>query len=89
MIEIGKYIALQLHAPIAARKLLDKIESLIENLDLMPNRYALVLDERLAKMGIRHIPVNNYIIFYVVNEDTKVVTVTNIIYSERNWVDLL
>jgi len=89
MIEIGKYIAMRLHAPLAARKLLDNVEKLISNLDQMPKRYGLVSDERLAKLGIRFIPINNYIIFYVVNENIKAVTIVSVMYSERNWMDLL
>jgi toxin ParE1/3/4 len=89
MTYIGKYIATQLHAPETAREYLDNFKSQIAELNHMPKRFALVSDERLAKMGMRSVQVKNYSIFYIVDEQTKTVTVISVMYSRRDWVNLL
>ena len=55
----------------------------------MPTRYAMVADEHLAAQGIRKLPVENYIVFYVVSEQDKTVTVIRILYGRRDWEQLL
>jgi len=89
MLEIGKYIATQLHAPESASKLLDDMENEIADLNTMPKRFALVSDERLAQMGIRSVPVKNYSIFYTVDEQEESVIIISVMYSKRNWANLL
>jgi len=89
MTEIGLYIANELHSPQAAINLLDEIDRQILNLEQMPKRFALVSDERLARLGIRLIPVKNYLIFYLVNEQARTVTIARVLYGKRNWVHLL
>jgi len=53
MSEIGKYIATQLHAPEAARNLLNDFNNEIASLHFMPTRYALVSNDQLALRGVR------------------------------------
>ncbi|MDD2443652.1 MAG: type II toxin-antitoxin system RelE/ParE family toxin [Desulfotomaculaceae bacterium] len=48
-----------------------------------------VVDERLALCGIRKALVENYIVFYVISTEDKVVTIMRILYSRRNWEHLL
>jgi len=87
--DIGKYIATQLHAPETAREYLDNFKNQIAELNHMPKRFALVSDERLAKMGLRSAQVKNYSIFYIVEEQTQAVTVISVMYNRRDWVNLL
>jgi len=89
LIDIGLYIAEQLHSPKAAIDLLDYIEQHILSLEQMPKKFALVSDERLANLGIRKLPVKNYLIFYFIDEQTKTVTITRILYGRRDWAHLL
>ena len=89
MTDIGMYITQTLHSPVAALNLLDEIDKQIISLEQMPKRYALVSDERLAKLGIRSIPVNNYLIFYTVDEYMQSVTIIRILYGKRDWANLL
>jgi len=49
--------------------------------------FPLVKDERLSEKGYRIIPVDNYIVFYVVTK--KNVQVRRIIYGKRNYFDFL
>ena len=89
MDEIGFYIARTLHAPESAEKLLDEIDRNILSLEQMPKRFALVSDERLASLGIRVIPVKNYLIFYFVDDNAITVTIARVLYNRRNWAQLL
>ena len=87
--EIGSYIAKELLEPTIALKLVDKIGDAALSLEEMPQRNALVADERLSTSGIRKQLVDNYIIFYVISEEKKTVMVIRILYGRRDWLALL
>ncbi len=87
--EVVRYIAGELREPTTAQKLVGKIRDAIMSLAEMPSRHPLVADEVLAAKGIRKLPVENYIVFYVVSEEDKTVTVVRILYGRRNWEHLL
>lgn len=56
----------------------------IRSLDEMPQRYKLYDDEPWHSRGLRTLPVNNYLIFYLADEEKAVVTVIRIIYGGRD-----
>lgn len=87
--EIGIYISKELLQYETAKKVISKIAKVINSLEDMPLRNALVADERLAYEGIRKIMMDNYIILYVVNEKDKIVTIVRILYNRREWISLL
>lgn len=87
--EITEYITVNLDSHEAARKLLISLNKQMNSLDTMPKRFALVSNEKLAKKGIRSIPVKNYLIFYVVDEQSKTVNIVSVMYSKRDWLNLL
>jgi toxin ParE1/3/4 len=87
MAEIHQYISDELFSPEAADKLLDEFERNILDLEHMPKKYALVPNEKLARKGIRFIPVKNYIIFYFADE--KSVTIVRVIYGRRDWRNIV
>ena len=89
MKEIADYISDILYSPQAAYNLMYELRKQVRTLNQMPKRYALVSDERLAKNGIRAIPVKNYSIFYTVDDQTLTVTIINVMHSGRDWVNLL
>jgi len=89
ILDITEYITSELDSPEAARKLLIALNKEMNSLDTMPKRFALVSDERLAQMGIRSVPVKNYSIFYTVDEQEKSVTIISVMYSKRDWANLL
>ena len=86
---IGHYIFNELQSPETARKTVQKIGSIILSLEEMPLRSSLIADERLAHLGIRKIVVDNYIVFYIVDEERKTVTIVRILYTRRDWENLL
>lgn len=87
--EIGRYIARELLEPDIAKKVVSKIGNTILELEEMPLRNGLVMDERLSQMGIRKKLIDNYVVFYIVSEENKKVTIIRILYSRRNWVTLI
>lgn len=87
--EIGRYIAEELLEPTIALKLVDKVGDAALSLEEMPQRNALVADERLSTSGIRKLLVDNYFIFYVISEEKKTVIVIRILYGRRDWHALL
>lgn len=87
--EIGAYISKELLEPETAKKVISEIAKGINYLEDMALRNALVADDRLAYKGIRKIMVDNYIVFYIVTEESKTVTIIRILYSRRDWMNLL
>jgi len=88
--EIRRYIATVLLESAAAKNVVDKISEAILSLDELPLRHALFADVRLASSGIRKIMIDNYIVFYLVNEEQKIVTIVRILYgSRRDWINLI
>ncbi len=89
LFKIGNYIAKELLELEIARKIVDEIGQAILSLEEMPLRNNLVDDERLALQGIRKLLINNYIVFYIVTEEDKIVTIIRILYGKRDWVNLI
>jgi toxin ParE1/3/4 len=87
--EVGVYISKELLEPETAKKVISKIAYGINSLEDMPLGNALAADDRLSYKGIRKIMADNYIIFYIVNEESKTVTIIRILYSRRDWMNLL
>jgi len=88
--DTANYIATQLFAPIAASRKVKRIrETIYKNLSFMPQKYRLVDNKRLAAMGFRRVNVENYIIFFVVDEEKHIVTVRRIIHGARDWKRVL
>lgn len=85
---VGYISATLLNRPAAVR-LLDEIEKKAELLSCDPYIYPLVRDDFLAANGVRTQPIGKYLAFYIVNEDTKTVSVIRFQHSRRNWSALL
>ena len=83
------YISENLLEDETAINLISEIKEKIFSLESMPGRYALVNDFPLAKMGYRHIKVKNYIIFYLIDEKKKTVTIARIIHGRMNYAEYL
>jgi len=84
-----KYIADVLKAQAAANNLLDEIERRQEILENTPNIYPFVPDEYLAQKGLRFAIIKNYLMFYTINEEQKIVTVIRFLYGRRDWKNIL
>ncbi|MBD2872499.1 type II toxin-antitoxin system RelE/ParE family toxin [Paenibacillus arenilitoris] len=87
--DIVRYISAQLAAPETALGMMQTIEQAILDLEDHPQRYPHVQDERLAMLGYRKLIVKNYIVFYTIDEAFKIVDVERILYTRRNWRNIL
>ncbi|MGI6121129.1 MAG: type II toxin-antitoxin system RelE/ParE family toxin [Saccharofermentanales bacterium] len=86
---ILRYLAHDLLSPKAAEDFLDLIEETVQGLSSMPYRFELVKDERLRQQGYRKCLVKNYLLFYKVFEQEKIVRVYRVTYARRHWESLL
>lgn len=58
-------------------------------MDFMPLRYALVDWEPWASMKVHKLAVKNHVVFYIVDEDARLVTIVRIFYGGRNIADII
>ena len=79
--DIYAYLAYGLKAPSMARNQANRINAEIGSLDFMPCRYEQVDWEPWKSMGMRKVPVNNFVVFYKVDLDAMTVTVFRIVYG--------
>ncbi|QGU00417.1 hypothetical protein SYNTR_1823 [Candidatus Syntrophocurvum alkaliphilum] len=89
LLEIIWYISKELLEPETAQRVISRISNAIISLGSMQFRHALVSHELLAQKGIRKIVVNNYIVFYIVDEESKIVTIIRVLYNRRDWQNFL
>lgn len=81
---IYSYIAVNLKEKQTAKNQATRIRSAIQSLAQFPNRHERVDWEPWASMGMRKMPVNRYIVFYLVDEESHTVTVIRIFYGGRD-----
>lgn len=79
-----EYISIELKMPHAASNLYYKIKNLIQSLATMPERFKEYDKEKYKSYNLRMVSVDNYCIFYTVDNDNKIVYVTNILYGKMN-----
>lgn len=86
---IYSYISKTLHAPISARKQVNRIRKDIRDLNYFPTRNAFVVWEPWSSMKMHKLPVDNYEVFYVVDEGNLCVKVVRIFYGGRNIEEIV
>ena len=59
------------------------------SLDTFPQRFSLVNDPFLSSLGIRLIPVQNYLAFYKVSSSTQTVHILRFLYGHSDWQAIL
>lgn len=83
--EIITYIGLD--NPSAAETIADKIENCLSNLSHYPLIGKIPIEKELATMGYRFLIVQNYLIFYTIED--HIVWVHRIIHGARDYLSLL
>ena len=78
------YIAQTLQAPETARRWADLLYKEIAGLSFMPSRYPLTEEESGRTKGIHKMPVKNFLVYYLIDEENKIVSVTAVIYGRRD-----
>lgn len=87
--EIYEYIPNNLHNLKAAVRLMSEMETNLLRLKDFPLSGSLRNDEFLRKKGYRKLIVENYIVFYLVNESEKQVVVMRVLYGSRKYENLI
>lgn len=87
--EIIGYISKVLFEPEAAKRWSERIKKAVSALDYLPLRYPLVDEEPWRTEGIRKMTVDNFIVYYWVNEETSVVWITAVVYGKRDQLSAL
>ena len=81
---IFEYIAFEKQAPETAAGLIYRIEEQILKLDEIPYRFREFEDEPWKTRGLRVMPVENYLVCYIPEDDAMTVTIIRIFYSGQN-----
>ena len=81
---IYEYIALALMESEIAEKQYARIEKAIGGLDKMPERFRQYEKEPWKSRNLRIMPVDNFLIFYIVDNSNGAVTVIRVMYGARN-----
>lgn len=81
---IYEYIAFELLSPENAEKQLDRLEGHILGLETFPEKYRAYEKEPWKSRGLRVMPVDNYLVFYIPNKETEIVTVIRVMYDGRD-----
>jgi plasmid stabilization system protein ParE len=79
MEEIYIYIAEQLQAPENAMGQYNRIAEAIQKLTVFPERVRIMESEPEHTIGLRQLPIDNFSVFYVIEDDR--VIVTRVLYS--------
>ena len=81
---IYEYIAFTLFEPETAARQLDRIEKGVLSLDKMPERFGVFEKDPWFSRGLRKMPVDNFIVFYISNVEDETVTVIRVMYGGRD-----
>jgi len=87
--EIFANISTELQDPSAAMRLIEAIEAKILRLPSFPYMYPVARDAMLANKGYRMIPVENFAVFYIVDDERQIISIRRIVYGKRNFKWLL
>ncbi|MCL2618568.1 MAG: type II toxin-antitoxin system RelE/ParE family toxin [Defluviitaleaceae bacterium] len=81
---IEDYIAQVLLMPETADRQVNKIGRAVKSLEIMPKRYRLCDDISPRFIGVRMLPVGNYLIVYRTLETSNVVEIVRVLYGSSD-----
>ncbi len=81
---IYDYVAKTLLVPDTAKKIYNKIMESVKSLSVLPCRNPLYDKEPWKSRGLRKQVIDNFIVFYLPNENTKEVVLFHVLYGGRN-----
>ena len=86
---IIRYIKDKLLEPNIAEKYAELIKNKINTLKYNPQKFAIIDFDMIKKYKFRKLIIKNYIAFYRINEDEKIVNVERILYGATDWKNKL
>lgn len=81
---IYEYIAFELLSPDNAIGQLDRLEKNIMGLEEFPEKFRHYEKEPWHSRGLRVMPVDNYLVFYIPDKDAGIVTIIRVMYAGRD-----
>ncbi len=87
--EIYAYLANELLVPKTAAALVKRVRKQIRSLDFMPARFALVEWEPWHSMEMHQFSVSNFVVYYLVDNKNRSVTVVRIFYGGRDVEEII
>ena len=81
---IFEYIAFDLQSVQNAAGQIDRLEKGISELNQMPERFRKYEKEPWHSRNLRVMPVDNYLVFYIPDQTTQIVTVICVMYGGRD-----
>ncbi len=82
--EIYTHLAYELLVPETARRQIDRIRKAVLALEYMPLRHPLVGFEPWNSMQIRQLIVDNYLVYYLVEDEKNLIEIARIFYGRRD-----
>lgn len=82
---ILSYITNTLKNPIAARSLFNEIRKAFVELSSTPKKYMIVDDPELREFDYRKLFVKNYVIIYLVDDDTSTVHIIRYFHASQDY----
>jgi len=89
MTEIVRYISRNLSNPSVAEKLAGKMVEVAEQLKGLPYKNRVYNPIKPLKQEYRGQVVDNYIMFYYIDENEKLIIVSRVVYGKRNYEKFL
>lgn len=87
--EIFSYISTELQEPDTAYNLIERIEAAVLTIPCFPYKSPVARDAMLANKGYRMLTVENFAVFYLVDDDNQTVSIRRVLYGKRNFRWLL
>lgn len=82
--KIYEYISFTLLSPKNAERELNRLEKSILKLDHMPKRFEVYESEPWFSRGMRSMPVDNFVVLYIPDDEKSTVTVIRVLHGGRD-----
>ena len=83
------YISKVLQASTVAKHWAARVKKELASLSTMPARYPLTEEEPWHTEGIHKMSVENFLVYYWINEEKKIVWITAIVFARRDQLRVL
>ena len=83
------YISKVLQASTVAKHWAARVKKELASLSTMPARYPLTEEEPWHTEGVHKMSVENFLVYYWIDEEKKIVWITAIVYARRDQLRLL
>lgn len=86
--DLYSYVAFSLKEPATAQKLVNRIRKAARSLDALPGRHPVVDWEPWQSMGMHRFTVEDFLLFYLIDQSTRTVTLVRMVYGGRDLQNL-